>query len=394
MMENLFARAIVIASFSAMVSTSGCGKPANHPAQPAPILARPARPPAPAAPADAGVANAANADKPKEAAKVASPAKTSSIPADTNPKDLFVVGVDGEAVTIETPEPSPSDHFVVALGSADVKSTDFVVAVASSSTTANRPKSGFNLPKGFSEIRSAGYSSEGLPMQIRCEKTGSTLALVSGGNSVVGTDDGPEISQPQFKVRLDPFYMEVIEVTVENFEKFRSEMKEKKKTPSAPSNLKEDPQMPVLGVTWGGAQGYARWAGMELPTEAEFEKAARGPTGFRTPWGDGKALLSERTISIGGSVGEDTSPYGIVDLAGNASEWCADFYSPTSHKEATTASAKDVLHNWAGPKLSKDSKQRVVKGNAPDWSIWYREGRDIARGHPDVGFRCVLRIPK
>jgi sulfatase modifying factor 1 len=118
-----------------------------------------------------------------------------------------------------------------------------------------------------------------------------------------------------------------------------------------------------------------------------------GPTGFRTPWGGGKHLWTEREISQTGSVAADRSPYGIFDLAGNAKEWCIDHYSPTAHKEAAAAAAKEPLTKWGGPKNVRDMNLRVVKGNSPDWSVWNREGKDASKSDKDIGFRCLLRIP-
>jgi formylglycine-generating enzyme required for sulfatase activity len=260
---------------------------------------------------------------------------------------------------------------------------------------AQTPRTSFSLPTGFVAVPKAGYSSNGMPLRIRCEKTDSILALVPGGAASIGSSTGPAESQPEFSVHLDNYYMEIFEVTVAEFEKYRSEMKEKKKPVPTTLNPSASPQMSVIGVQWGIAQSFARWAAMELPTEAELEKAARGPNGLRTPWGDGRAVWvpprTTSTLSVAGSYPTDMSPYGIYDLAGNAKEWCSDFYSDQAHREAS-GNNSSAPNNWAGPKKVSNGNLRTVKGNGPDWSAWHRQGRDVGKGFPDVGFRCVLRI--
>ena len=371
----------------------GCSKP-TAPATVQTVGSTVAVPAQPPNPAPAQGSTQAAKPKPK------SGEKKSTIPANADPKTLFLVTSKGEPFDVEsTAGVLASDQFEVAVAETGFNSSQFVVDLSKNSATSSaaigtgQRKAGFSLPKGFEEVKEHGYSSEGLPLRISCVKTGSQLALVSGGHSVVGTDVGPDESKPSFGLHVDTFYMEILEVTVQDYEKFRTDQREKKKSvPPAPSNPSSPQQTPALGVPWGIAVSYARWAGMELPTEAEFEKAARGPQGMRTPWGDGKALWSNRTLTTTGGYPTDKSPFGIFDLAGNASEWCSDLYSPTAHSEAVSPVTREVPNNWGGPKKVRDMNQRVVKGNGPDWSSWHRRGKDMGKGHPDVGFRCVLRI--
>lgn len=326
------------------------------------------------------------------------PAK-SVLPANADPKTLFFVSAVGEPITVESLHAKlPSDEVTLAAANSSTNSTQFVVdAVGKPSQPqylgAGKANPKFVLPNGFVPVSAWGYSEEGLPMRIECKKTESILALVPAGSAIIGSDEGEVTNQPSFKVQLETYYMEIVEVTVECYERYRSELREKKKAaPAAAANSSSDPQMPAMGVLFPAAQSYARWAGMELPTEAEFEKAARGPNGLRVPWGDDKPLWDNRTVATVGSFPADCSVYGIFDLASNAREWCSDHYSATAHKDAATTAAEKELRGWAGPKTVKDMNLRVVKGNGPDWNIWHRTGHDISKGHADIGFRCVLRI--
>lgn len=343
----------------------------------------------------------------------------------TDPRDVFelltgeppfehAAGTDGQ---------SPADTFAVIFPPKGVDSTNFkheVPATELPAETSNtptvapkpvdlkkKPKTASAakdepteekiLPSGFKPIAAAGVSRLGWPLRIRGDKDRAEMALVTGGAVTVGHDGSPRESSPQITVVLDTFYMDVAEVTLGQYERFRKLMKEEKnRTIPLPENSTAPPNRPALGVTLLQAEFYARWAGKEIPTEAEWERAARGEGTFDHPWGNGRAIWKQaRTQADIGPIKSfptDVSPFGIYDLAGNAREWCLDRYSPSAFADASKASSHQ-LRNWKGPRLAVPAEFHVVKGNGPNWEAWYRKGLNATKRHPDVGFRCILRLP-
>ncbi len=167
------------------------------------------------------------------------------------------------------------------------------------------------------------------------EMDGGVLVYIPGGEFVMG---GTRFSgeRPPHRVRLSPYWIGRTEVTNAMYARFRAA------TGYRPTWLAGEerfnaPEQPVVGVDWEDAAAYCAWAGGRLPTEAEWEFAARGMDGRQFPWGDeepgpGRAVFSldflKGQAAPAGSTPGDVSPFGVLDMAGNVSEWCADWGAP------------------------------------------------------------------
>jgi formylglycine-generating enzyme required for sulfatase activity len=198
------------------------------------------------------------------------------------------------------------------------------------------------------------------------EKDGSLMRLIPAGEFIMGSTTeqtgaaklmdkaGPQFpllhETPQFRAKIDNFYLSVFAVTNEQFARFLSQTKPSTeqlqywvswldRIIAAPNEsepygaLPEFKTHPVINVTWFGAEAYCRWAGLRLPTEIEWEKAARGTDGRIFPWGnewDPDRLCwwgshdEKQTTAPVEAFRQGCSPHGIFQMAGNVEEWCAD----------------------------------------------------------------------
>jgi eukaryotic-like serine/threonine-protein kinase len=174
------------------------------------------------------------------------------------------------------------------------------------------------------------------------EADSMVMVYVPAGDFLMGSPEGEGDfgEHPQHMVTLDAFWIDRLEVTNAQY-RLCLEEGVCREPAFWHSTIYNAPDQPVVGVIWEDARTYCEWAGVRLPTEAEWEKAARGTDARTYPWGDEEATCQYAVMNdasgpgcgLGkpwpvGSKPEGVSPYGALDMAGNVSEWVADWYAP------------------------------------------------------------------
>jgi formylglycine-generating enzyme required for sulfatase activity len=226
----------------------------------------------------------------------------------------------------------------------------------------------------------------------------ATMVRVPAGEFIMGREGGDPDERPEHRVWLDEFYIDRMEVTNRQFKAFCDAAgRVYHNNPFWDHDyFLGQPESPVLGITWDQARDYCTWAGKRLPTEAEWEKAARGTDGRLYPWGpawqDSAANLAqmvgtdryERSAPVGSFV-RGASPYGALDMAGNVWEWCSDWYELDYY-------SKSPAKNPRGP--ANTPPWRVARGGSfsspkSDAEVPNRSKNDPAQPMHHLGCRCA-----
>ena len=232
--------------------------------------------------------------------------------------------------------------------------------------------------------------------------------FVMGANSIHTNTN----HAPAHRVDLEAFYINKFEVTNAQFEEFILDggyqnqglwtaegwdfiQKNRIKTPLhyGENSVSTEPDHPVIGVSWYEADAYATWAGKRLPTEAEWEKAARGVESRIYPWGDTMDFTKlsyfphGTKLQLVGNFPDGASPYGVMDMAGSVWEWCSDWYSANYYSQSPRKN----------PKGPENGDYRVLRGGGWDsirlqLRTYYRYSDKRNRRTYNIGFRCVQDV--
>lgn len=230
----------------------------------------------------------------------------------------------------------------------------------------------------------------------------SGMVLIPAGEFFMGSGEGVGRADehPRHKVFLDAYYLDRYEVTGKDFEAYLEAVPKVPPTITGWYGRKVRPDMarrPVFGLTWNRCRNYCAWRGKRLPTEAEWERAARGTENRTYPWGDeppgpsrsnfGRCCFIMRGLALRevGEISQGKTPEGIFDMAGNVAEWVLDWYDKKYYSQSP----------YKNPRGPRKGKYHTIRGGAWNSLPGYlrsssRYGYDDAKDFYGIGCRCAL----
>jgi sulfatase modifying factor 1 len=239
-------------------------------------------------------------------------------------------------------------------------------------------------------------------------KDGAPMVLIPAGPFTMGSNEGLPNERPEHIVDVDAYYIDQYEVTLALYRKFLDAGKHDSPPTWDDEAATTVGDRPAIGMKWADADAYCKWAGKRLPTEAEWEKAARGTDARRYPWGSMQPFVDIANYNRGLWVSEAVtlaavtsglegmsvrhglkeggkSPYGLNHMAGNAAEWVSDWYDRDYYQNSPKK-------NPTGP---AQGEKRVLRGGS--WADLPLALRVTARisAEPEfedrtIGFRCAM----
>ncbi len=260
----------------------------------------------------------------------------------------------------------------------------------------------------------------GAPEPLPClEAPPPGMACIPGGPFLRGVTGGTHApARPQAKVWVGTFYMDTHEVTYGAYKDCEKAGRCRKAGPHYRDF--DNPRQPINGVSWYDAKVYCEAHGKHLPTEAEWEKAARGPDGWLYPWGNAPATCERAVIRDGrgrscgkkqrsrthADVGRPEpvgtrppNPYGLHDMAGNAWEWVADWFTPSWKVCGEACLGVDPKGPCAGREPCPGHTEKVVRGGSWFWPASYATAvyrrPHVPANRPvfhHFGFRCAASL--
>jgi formylglycine-generating enzyme required for sulfatase activity len=264
----------------------------------------------------------------------------------------------------------------------------------------------------FAQAADMPAAKNGAAVETIKGKDGAPMILIPAGPFLMGSNEGLPNERPEHTVTLHAYYIDQYEITAGRYQKF-IESAHKNIPPTWDDEAAQAMgDLPAVGMSWNDAAAYCKWAGRRLPTEAEWEKAARGTDGRRYPWGHMQPFVDIANYNRGmwvseaitlvpvnsgvegmsvrhGLKGGGKSPYGLFHMAGNAAEWVADWYDREYYQKTPPADP-------TGP---SGGEKRVIRGGS--WADLPAALRVTSRfsAEPDfedrtIGFRCAMDAPQ